>query len=316
MFCSIIIPTIGRNSVQRAVNSVLEQTFNAAPFEVIVVNDSGRPLPSADWQQSNQVRILNTNKRERSVARNTGAAAAHGKYLGFLDDDDWLVPGAISHIWELAQKAREAHWLYGAIQIIDEASDTCLAEINSGLNGNCFAQIMGGAWVPIQSSFILNEAFFEVGGYEPSITGTEDLDLCRRIAMKGDLANTAMPIGCLSRGETWNTSTDYDRAPVDTLRSRNTVLSETGAFNRLMASADNAYWHGRIVRVYISTVKWNWQQRQVTTAISRTLFGLWSFIRSAPHLLSADFWKGLKDHHVPDTLHFVIKKLEDQANLK
>jgi hypothetical protein len=206
--------------------------------------------------------------------------------------------------------------LYGAIQIVDETNGTCLAQLNSGLNGNCFAQIMGGAWVPIQSSFILNKAFFEVGGYDPAITGTEDLDLCRRIALHGDLANTSLPTGCLSRGQTWNTSTDYDRAPADTLRSRNTVLSETGAFSRLMASANNAYWHGRVVRVYLSTIKWNWQQHQVTTAISRTLFTLWSFIRSAPHLLSADFWQALKAHHVPDTLHFVMKELEEQDDAK
>jgi hypothetical protein len=83
-----------------------------------------------------------------------------------------------------------------------------------------------------------------------------------------------------------------------------------------MASANNAYWHGRVVRVYLSTIKWNWQQHQVTTAISRTLFTLWSFIRSAPHLLSADFWQALKAHHVPDTLHFVMKELEEQDDAK
>jgi glycosyltransferase involved in cell wall biosynthesis len=312
MFCSIIIPTIGRNTIQRAVHSILNQNFTATSFEVIVVNDSGRPLPPADWQQSDQVRVLNTNKRERSVARNTGAAVARGKYLGFLDDDDWLLPDALSHYWNLAQKAPDAVCLYGGIQIIDEATDACLAELNSGLNGNSFTQIMGGAWVPIQSSLVLNKAFFEVGGYDPSITGTEDLDLTRRIALKGDFANTEMPIGCLSRGDLWTTSTDYGRAPQDTLRSRDKVLAESGAFNHLMISADNAYWHGRIFRIYLSTAKWAWQKRQITIMISRTLFGLFSIIKSSRYLPSAEYWQGVKDHHVPGTLHFVIEALEKQ----
>jgi glycosyltransferase involved in cell wall biosynthesis len=314
MFCSIIIPTIGRDSLTRAVRSVLEQTLTDTLFEVIVVNDSGRPLPPADWQQSNQVQILNTNQRERCVARNAGAALAKGEYLGFLDDDDWLLPDALAHFWELAQQVPDAAWLYGAIQIVDEATGACLAEVNSGLNGNCFAQIMGGAWAPIQTSLIRNRSFFEVGGYNPMIIGTEDLDLCRRIALEGDFANTQAPIACLTRGDSWHTSTDYDRAPVDVLWSRNTVLAEPQAFTRLMESADSAYWYGRIVRVYLSTIRWNWQQRQITAACSRALYTVATIFRVGQHLLSGSFWQGVKAHHVPDTLHFIVKSLEEASS--
>jgi len=58
--------------------------FTADDFEVIIVNDSGQPLPEADWQKSKRVRIINTNRRERSVARNAGAAIARGRYLHFF----------------------------------------------------------------------------------------------------------------------------------------------------------------------------------------------------------------------------------------
>src|SRR5919108_3058002 len=94
IFCSIIIPTIGRSTLDRSVLSVLDQDFTQADFEVIVVNDSGQPLPEAGWHHSAQVHIINTNRRERSFARNSGAAIARGDYLGFLDDDDWLLQGA------------------------------------------------------------------------------------------------------------------------------------------------------------------------------------------------------------------------------
>src|SRR5215467_1378107 len=103
MFCSTIIPTVGRRSLARAVSSVLSQTFDKDDFEVIVVNDSGSPLIKAEWQSSPRVSIVNTNRRERSVARNTGAALAKGKYLHFLDDDDWLFPEALTHFWQLSQ---------------------------------------------------------------------------------------------------------------------------------------------------------------------------------------------------------------------
>ncbi len=90
MFCSTIIPTVGRDSLARAVNSVLDQDFAREDFEVIVVNDTGEPLPDADWQHSDRVTLVTNYRHERSVARNTGAAMAAGRYLHFLDDDDWM----------------------------------------------------------------------------------------------------------------------------------------------------------------------------------------------------------------------------------
>ena len=95
MFCTSIIPTVGRKTLQRAVQSVLDQNFSADEFEVIVVNDSGSPLPFADWQSSPLVRVIHTDHQERCVARNTAAALAKGTYLHFLDDDDWMLPGAL-----------------------------------------------------------------------------------------------------------------------------------------------------------------------------------------------------------------------------
>src|SRR3990172_4102692 len=118
LFSSTIIPTVGRQSLSRAVESVLNQDLPSGDFEVIVVNDSGAPLPFAEWQRSERVQIIDTYRRERSMARNTGAAVARGRYLHFLDDDDWLAPGAFQHLWSLSQSS-QAKWLYGGSQLVD-----------------------------------------------------------------------------------------------------------------------------------------------------------------------------------------------------
>jgi glycosyltransferase involved in cell wall biosynthesis len=312
MFCSVIIPTIGRPSVSRAVHSVLDQAFTADDFEVIVVNDSGQPLPVEEWQGSEQMQMVTTNRRERSIARNTGAAIAKGEYLCFLDDDDWLLPGALEHFWALACQDPDAVWLYGGIRIVDRTGKV-LAEVNSGLNGSCLAQIMGGAWAPIQASLIQTEMFFTVGGYNPAICGTEDLDLCNRVALRGRFANTPAAVACLLRGQTWDTSTDYLRAPEDIRHSRDEVLSEPGAFERMLRSANSGYWHGRIFRVYLSTAGFNLRRRKLFTAISRALFGTAWFALAGRHTLSRSFWDGVKAHHAPNTLHFVMEALEREA---
>jgi glycosyltransferase involved in cell wall biosynthesis len=286
-------------------------------FEVVVVNDSGKELPNVEWREMGSVRIINTQRRERNFARNTGAAIAKGDYLWFLDDDDWLLPGALSHLWTLSSQENNAVWLCGGIQVVDE-SGTILGEVNSGLKGNCFAQIMGGAWAPIQASLIKTQTFFEVGGFEPSICGTEDLDLSRRVAYLGDFASTPYPVACLYRGKTWDTSTDYLRAAEDTKRSRNAVLNEQGVFRRLLSSAHTSdspkYWNGRILRIYLSTVYFNLSHRRLFSAMSRGIFSFAWILLSGWGTFSQEFWRGVKAHHVPDTLHFIMEKYERGIN--
>lgn len=315
VFLSYIIPTIGRLSLEVAVQSVLTQQFNQADFEIIVVNDSGNSLPKAAWHDSPRVCILNTNKSERSFARNSGAAVARGKYLAFLDDDDWILPGSLECFWRLANENPKAAWLYGGIRIVDERGRV-LSEINSGLNGNRFAQIMGGAWAPIQSSVVLARAFFDVGGFSPFICGTEDEDLCRRIAYQGDIANTPETVACLFRGQAWNTSTNYLRAPGDTKYSRDLILSKPATLKRMLVSADSSYWFGRVLKVYLSTIPWNLKKRRLFRALSRSLYSLAAFLLSLKHVNSVEYWQGVKADHVPQSLHFVIKDYEERIKQK
>ena len=123
IFVSTIIPTIGRATLSRAVQSVLEQQFDEAEFEIIVVDDSGKSMVDTDWQDFPNLQIIQTNQRERSVARNAGAAIAQGAYLHFLDDDDWMLPGAFYHFWEFVQQKKAALY-YGGYRFVDSQGVT------------------------------------------------------------------------------------------------------------------------------------------------------------------------------------------------
>jgi glycosyltransferase involved in cell wall biosynthesis len=290
MFCSTVIPTVGRPTLARAVESVLSQAFAADDFEVIIVNDSGQRLPPADWQRSERVQVINTNRRERSVARNAGAAVARGRYLHFLDDDDWLFPDALQHLWALAESS-DAAWLYGSSQLVNRQGKPII-QLHHGLSGNCFAHVMAGEWIPLQASLIRADTFFAVGGFDPLISGPEDIDLLRRIALHADLAETDQVVAYIARGEDGST-TDYGRHAEPRRWARERTLGSHGVLGRFRASATSSYLQGRILRVYLTSVVWNLQHRRLFAALSRSIFGLASFVLAGRHLLSASYWRAL-----------------------
>lgn len=290
MFCSAVIPTVGRPTLSRAVGSVLDQTFAADDFEIIVVNDSGQPLPQADWQRSERVRVIDTNQRERSVARNAGAATARGRYLHFLDDDDWLFPDALHHLWALSENSGAA-WLYGSTQLVDRQG-TPIIQLHHGLNGNGFAHVMAGEWIPLQASLVKADAFFSVGGFDPLLAGPEDIDLLRRMALRYDVAETPELVAYITRGEEGST-TDYGRHAEQRRWARERTLDAPGVLGRFRASAGSSYLQGRILRVYLTSVIWNLQHRRGSIAASRAVCGLAALVLAGRHLFSAGYWRAL-----------------------
>jgi len=298
MFCSTIIATIDRSTLTRAVNSVIDQDFLAEDFEVIVVNDSGNPLAASRWQESKLVTIISTQKRERSVARNTGAALARGRYLHFLDDDDWLLPGALQALWELSKKS-ENEWLYGRTQLVDRTGGE-LIQLEHGLRGNCFTQIMAGEWIPLQSSLVRSDLFFRIGGFSPSLSGPEDIDLCRRFALHGDFYNIPQMVACIEMGSETST-TDYDHSLVTARTSRELILDQPDSFKRLRSSARSSCLTGRMVRIYLTSAVWNIEHRNLTKAISRMAFATFSFLNSGRSLFKLNYWRAISKPYTSDT---------------
>ncbi|MSP14393.1 MAG: glycosyltransferase family 2 protein [Chloroflexi bacterium] len=200
LFCSTIIATIGRPTLARAVESVLRQDFAQAGYEVIVVNDSGQSLAPAPWQQSEWVTILHTPRRERCVARNTGAAIARGQYLHFLDDDDWLLPGALATWWGLAQQHPQAGAVYGGAQLVDR-QDRPIIRFQPRFNGNFFAQLMAGEWIIQGASAIQADLFFQVGGFPLEARYAQDTYLTRRIGLQADIFGSPNLVACFECGD-------------------------------------------------------------------------------------------------------------------
>ena len=289
MFSSTIIATINHPKLATAISSVLDQQFTADDFEVIVVNDTGAPLPDSDWQNSPRVHTVITQKRERSVARNTGAAIAQGAFLHFLDQDDVMLPGALQAFWELSHTT-DAVWLYGNYQSMDNDGNV-LEEFRPDIQGNFFAACVAGELIPLHASLVKTSAFLAAGGFDPTFTIAEDIDLERRIALQGNLAKTPATVARIRVGRVgstgnWATFPAYERSSQEKILSYPNVLSYL-----LKSSVSSPYYRGRLCRAYAASAVRNLGQKNVFISASRSV----SMIRLIGfHFLSSSFWRGLR----------------------
>ncbi len=288
-FSSTIIPPIGRPALARAVESVLGQE-GACPLEVIVVNDSGRPLASTGWQSDPRISVLETDRQERCRARNTGAAYARGRFLHFLDDDDWLLPGSLKRL-QVALADSQSRYVYGATRLTDRQGEY-LIDLEQEMSGNVAVQVMCGEWIPLQSSLIDKDFFFELGGFHPWQAGSEDIDLVRRAALMADFCYVPHPVAVVSMGEA-GSSTDHARQRERSRLGRELILDREEAFRRMHLGAADPGWRGGIVRIYLTSFLWNTARLRPWTAGKRLIYSLAAAGLSGGQILDGSFWAAI-----------------------
>lgn len=100
---SIIIPVYNTHEyIKRCIDSVLFQTYKN--IELIVINDGstdGSAEILDDIKKNNpKIIVIHQNNCGVSVARNKGLDLVSGKYVCFLDSDDWLTEDAVEFLYE------------------------------------------------------------------------------------------------------------------------------------------------------------------------------------------------------------------------
>src|SRR2546425_12408176 len=95
---SVVIPVFnGEKSINRALKSVLSQTFSN--LEIIVVDDGStdQTINCVSQAPSDRLKLVKHDRnRGAAAARNTGIAAARGSLIAFLDADDAWRPDKLA----------------------------------------------------------------------------------------------------------------------------------------------------------------------------------------------------------------------------
>lgn len=196
---SVIIPAFNAAAtLTRAIESVRAQSWPA--HEIIVVDDGSTDSTAEVARQfGDTVRLIQQSNSGVSVARNTGAAAAMGDWLAFLDADDWYVPDRIKLHAEWIVEDPALDFLTGDYEYRDDAGKllgTSMAQHESGRL--LLAKAAGATRVVMDKSaeiaaFVADHfgdthtlsvpraRFVELGGYPTGFKVCEDVHFLTRL---------------------------------------------------------------------------------------------------------------------------------------
>ena len=107
IYLSIIIPVYnGEKYIKRCINSIIDQEIDF--MEIIIINDGSadntKEICEAFVQKHNNIKLINQENQGVSHSRNIGIQNATGKYVMFVDADDYLVEHSLNNIKDLLKE--------------------------------------------------------------------------------------------------------------------------------------------------------------------------------------------------------------------
>lgn len=104
---SIVVPAYNAEKyIETCINSIRNQSYKN--IEIIIVNDGSNDstlnIITKLKEEDSRITVISTENKGVSHARNTGLQVANGKWVSFVDSDDWLEE---SFCEKLINKAKE-----------------------------------------------------------------------------------------------------------------------------------------------------------------------------------------------------------------
>lgn len=263
---SIVIPMFNaQNWISQTLDSVASQSFS--DWEIIVVDDGSTDSGVAKVQQfsstvTQTVRIMETENRGPSAARNLGIHEARGKYVALLDSDD---------LWHLEKLTDQVNLLESQT---DAIGCICNYEIQSGFDGpiirrhsfqwskkklDDWALMEDGS--PCLDSTLLatREVLLEIGGFRTNMTNAEDLELAYQLNQLGPILNT---------GKTQMTYRFHDQ---QNHRDRTTMIRDYRAFIGRWQEPKSSLYKRGMANVELLTALDMWERKNKVGSLNYSI---------------------------------------------
>ena len=219
---SIIIPAY---NVEKYINKCLKSVFNQTfkDYEVIVVND-GSTDNTKKYIEPYDVLLINKTNSGLSSARNTGVSYAKGKYLIFLDSDDYIEKDLLKEINKsLFNNPDIVRYQAQEIQLDLDINKNKPFTNKKGVEA--FNEIVKFHYVENAWLYAIKKEYYEKNNYAFSINKThEDFGLMPLIIIKSNKVNSIDYIG-------------YN------YRQRENSIMSSNSYNKVLKKVEDFYYH-------------------------------------------------------------------------
>lgn len=194
---SVIIPTYNSQQfVTQAIDSVLNQTSNS--WELIVVDDGSTDDTVAIIKEAinavpnAQIISLSINSGLPAVPRNVGLRAARGRFVAFLDSDDYWLPWKLERQVDYLSRHHECELVHGYMWTIRDGSFfPGLMHLSNPLRRRgSYEYVLRNNPVATSSVCARTRTLLHLGGFseDSKLRIGEDYDLWIKVARESPLA--------------------------------------------------------------------------------------------------------------------------------
>jgi glycosyltransferase involved in cell wall biosynthesis len=179
---SVIIPSYNHgNYLGRAIESVLAQTYKS--IEIIVVDDGSTDNTRQTAERFPGVIYVYQRNQGLSAARNTGIDNSRGKYLLFLDADDWLSVDTLRANYDIIRQRPDVAFVSaGHVKITDEGK--VIEEVKEDIRTDHYIHLLQGNYIGMHATVLYARWVFDNSRYDTTLRACEDYDLYLKIARR------------------------------------------------------------------------------------------------------------------------------------